>query len=90
MKSNLANVIVEVAKFLEKKVPNEEEMVKLLTHLSFDSMKTNPAVNYANNESKYHFLRKGIVGDHKNHMSEEIEKQFDEWIIANDKDKIFF
>ena len=29
------------------------------------------------------FVRKGIVGDHKNEMSEEIIKRFDEWMAAS-------
>ena len=29
------------------------------------------------------FVRKGIVGDHKNAMSEELIKRFDEWMAAS-------
>lgn len=59
-------------------------MEKLLKHLSFSSMKENPVNNFVNND-KGSFIRKGIVGDYKNHMSPEMEKQFDKWIEENNK-----
>jgi len=50
--------------------------------LSFDSMKNNTAVNNEsitaeNNDIK--FMRKGIVGDYKNHLTDEHMKMFKEW-----------
>ena len=36
------------------------------------------------------FIRKGIVGDHKNVMSDETIKRFDEWIAAGSSFKTSF
>ena len=32
------------------------------------------------------FIRKGVVGDWKNHMSDELSHKFDEWIEVNSKE----
>lgn len=85
MQSDLRSVILQVASFLDKTV-TEDQIEKLLAHLNFESMKNNDAVNYEafyrDNPIKH--MRKGIVGDHKSIMSEEIIKEFDEWIDRND------
>lgn len=36
-------------------------------------------------KSGTHFIRKGIVGDHKNHMSPQMIERFDKWIEENTK-----
>lgn len=85
MKSDLRSVIINVARFLDKAL-TEEQIEKLLVHLDFDSMKDNSAVNYEAiyRGTSFKQMRKGIVGDHKNMMSEDIIKEFDEWIAKND------
>jgi len=80
------------AKLLGKSL-TDAEMQGVLHHLSFESMKTNPAVN--NDEitdyltqihgeaRKSHFIRKGKVGSWKEELSPEIIKKLDDWIAKN-------
>ena len=48
--------------------------------------------NQLSNENRptTEFIRKGIVGDHKNVMDEETIKKFDEWIAAGSTYKSTF
>ena len=91
MKTDLASVIRKVGSFLEHPVP-EDKIPSLVEHLSFDKMKENKAVNkdefvqasrnifeYKNKAEKVVFMRKGEVGDWKNHFTPELEKKFEEW-----------
>lgn len=62
-------------------------------HLSFESMKNNPSVNYEDivgNMRKMHgkvhdskFMRKGKVGSWKDEMTPEMIQKLDEWSLAN-------
>lgn len=68
-------------------------MDKFKNHLSFESMKNNPSVNYEvlvdlNKKFKLvdaegSFMRSGTVGNYKGVMSPEIIKEFDKWISKN-------
>jgi len=68
-------------------------MGRLLDHLSFESMRTNPYVNYdeitetltkaRGNERKTHFMRKGEVGSWKEELSPESITKFNVWINQN-------
>lgn len=89
MKADLSGQINLVANFLGKQL-TEKEVEKLAEHLSFDSMRKNPAVN-AEQEIKemrnkgkvdenMHFMRSGIVGKYKSEMSPQMIENFDEWI----------
>ncbi|XP_077289159.1 luciferin sulfotransferase-like [Arctopsyche grandis] len=89
MKRDLPSIIRKAAAFLDKQV-TDEQIGKLCEHLSFKSMKNNPAVNLepiiekTNGKSyleqtKLRFIRKGEIGDWKNHMSEEMSQRFDDW-----------
>jgi len=81
------------------KSPPEMEIQRLVDHLSFQSMKSNPAVN--NDEStellarlhgqerKTHFIRKGKVGSGKEELSAESIRRLDEWISKNSIDGIW-
>lgn len=94
MKKDLKSVILKVAKFLEKTL-TEQDVNKLLDHLSFDSIKLNPFINVqpiknTKTGPNDQLVRKGIVGDHKNHMSLEMIKEFDEWTKKNNKNNIMF
>lgn len=92
MKADLASVIREVAKFLEKEL-TEEQIEILAKHLSFESMKKNNAVNgedsleYLRKNNLVNvdgsFIRAGKVGKYKEELSPEIIKQFDAWIKKN-------
>ncbi|KAF2893634.1 hypothetical protein ILUMI_12535 [Ignelater luminosus] len=92
MKSELPSVIKVVAQFLNKEL-NEHQIQLLCNHLSFQSMKTNPAVNFEERVARIRsmnlvvkdgdFIRAGIVGKYKEELSPELIKQFNEWISKN-------
>ncbi|XP_034102120.1 sulfotransferase 1E1-like [Drosophila albomicans] len=84
MKKDLRKVIDDLSKFLNKTV-TEQQMERLLKHLSFEEMKKNPTTNhrweYAQvqhpNRGKevHNFIRCGKIGGHKEEMKpEQIEK----------------
>ncbi|XP_018018991.1 luciferin sulfotransferase isoform X2 [Hyalella azteca] len=84
MHADLVGAVVRVAKYLEVPVP-EDQLPEIVEHLSFRNMKDNPATN---NESimdglventGVKFMRKGIVGDHKNVLSVDQLKMFQVW-----------
>ena len=76
-----------IARFLNKDLTSTETQM-LSEHLSFESMKANPATNMkdvpAYKQEISEFLRKGQVGDWKSHMSQEqsdyIDKMYEERI----------
>jgi Sulfotransferase domain len=89
----LRAAVTRTATFLNKKL-TEEGMLAMLDHLSFQSMKNNPAVNLepvleyrkttmteeqAPSLQAPAFIRKGVIGDWANHMTPEMAKKFDEW-----------
>jgi len=91
MKKDLTSVIRRVSSFLGKPVP-ENKISSLVDHLSFDKMKSNKAVNKEelvkasqkeikddNKTDAAVFMRKGEVGDWKNHLTPELEKKFQKW-----------
>lgn len=89
MKKDLKSVVLKVAKFLDKTL-SDDEMEKLLHHLSFNSMKDNPHTSYEvttkdDTVPKGRFIRKGIVGDFKNIMTPELIEKFDKWIEEKNK-----
>lgn len=89
---DLKSVIKKTAKFLGKHL-TEEQISKLLAHLSFESMRTNPYVNYDEItdkltsihgvERKTHFMRKGKVGSWREELSPESVGKLDAWIEVN-------
>ncbi|XP_046383783.1 luciferin sulfotransferase-like [Ischnura elegans] len=101
MKKDLPSVVGKVCKFLDKKMPSDEDLKALCNHLSFDSMKANDAVNYEclvekkRSSTDQHFMRKGKVNAWKEEMSPEDVKRFDDWIEKNlnkldSETKVFF
>jgi len=94
MKKDLKGAIRQVASFLDKRL-TAEQVAALEDHLSFSSMKKNPALNLepilammekpcakeANPDET--FIRKGTVGDWKNYMSEELSAKFDKFTEEN-------
>ncbi|XP_058454540.1 luciferin sulfotransferase [Malaya genurostris] len=90
MKRNLPTVIRDCARFMDiDRDLKEEEIVRLCDHLQFDRMQKNPAVNMEplmqnsaqiDTNGSVKFIRKGAIGDWKNHMSDELSERFDTWI----------
>ena len=91
-------MIRKVSTFLGKTF-DDQQIATLTEHLSFSSMKLNPAVNYeyfvdfANNTKLYgdfkvegSFIRSGTTGQWKTAMSEETIQIFDEWTEEKLKD----
>jgi estrone sulfotransferase len=90
---DLEGVIRKTATFLGKTL-TEPDVRKLSEHLSFKNMKKNPSVNLEPIMAKKNgpdflqttelsFLRKGEVGDWKNHMTPDMASQFDAWTEKN-------
>jgi len=87
MKSDLAGVVSRVATFLGKTL-SPKQTADLLEHLSFNNMKANSAVNKDDflesvsaktGMEKGQFLRKGEVGDWRNHLTEEQVSRMAAW-----------
>lgn len=94
LKQDLPGVIERVAKFLDKEI-TQEQIDKLADHLSFESMKNNPAVNYDwlvklsklyKPDKNNSFMRAGQVGGYKAAMSEEMIERFEKWTTEHTKD----
>lgn len=85
-------MIRKTADFLGKQLKSDEVDI-LKDHLSFASMKTNPAVNYEeavelNKKLKLiqadgQFMRSGQVDQWKEKMSGEVIERFDKWTVEN-------
>ncbi|KAF2902890.1 hypothetical protein ILUMI_03295 [Ignelater luminosus] len=92
MKADLPSTIKVVAKFLNKEI-SEEQVHLLCNHLSFQSMKKNPAVNFEDRIARIRsmnlivkdkaFIRSGTVAKYKEELSPETIAKFDEWIKQN-------
>ena len=86
MKANPQKVIKEVASFLDIRV-TPEQLEAVASATSFEAMKANPATNYSHWDAyglrvkdECEFMRKGQVGDHKNHLDGEMQNNIDDWI----------
>lgn len=95
LKRDLKSNIRKIANFLEKSL-TDKQVDTLAEHVSFKSMKENPAVNlkpiidFKNGPNYFErtgkcFIRKGEIGDYKNCMNEELIEKFDKWILENSK-----
>lgn len=83
MKEDIRSVINKIAQHLGKTV-SEEEMKTLVKHLDIDNFRENNSVNKSQ-EMRHQgdgpsFIRKGIVGDWRNHFTLEESKAWDTWI----------
>ncbi|XP_017836636.2 sulfotransferase 1E1-like [Drosophila busckii] len=90
MKSNLRGVVEDLCQFLNKTV-TEQQMERLLKHLSFEEMKKNPTTNHRwehaqrpkpnnNNKEVYNFIRRGKVGGYKDVLSPQLIDKANEYI----------
>ncbi|KAK5638114.1 hypothetical protein RI129_012409 [Pyrocoelia pectoralis] len=93
MKNDLPSVIRKVAQFLGRNI-DEDHIDKLTKHLSFDSMKKNPAVNLQPLLDTFAlphnlmmdegaFIRRGIVDGYKSEMTMEQIQKFKKWTREN-------
>ena len=82
MKRNTAGAVRKIADFAGYREVKPEVIEKIAKLSSFESMKSNPAANHSwsahlRNPDEPAFLRKGMVGDWKNHFSAEQSAEFD-------------
>uniref|UniRef100_A0A1A9WQI9 Sulfotransferase domain-containing protein n=1 Tax=Glossina brevipalpis TaxID=37001 RepID=A0A1A9WQI9_9MUSC len=93
MKKDLASVIKDVCHFLDTHI-NNEQLGHLVNHLSFEEMQRNPSCNHTKEFEflrnaagqgleNFTFLRRGIVGSHRDELSVNVIQEFDEWIENN-------
>jgi len=89
MKADPQKVISQIAKFLQVDV-SSEKLTKITHETSFGAMKANPNTNYKHwddfglrNPNESEFMRKGQVGDYKNHFDQDLNEITDVWIETN-------
>ncbi|KAI5943708.1 Sulfotransferase 2B1 [Manis javanica] len=84
MIKDLRSSILKVCKFLGREL-SKEDMDAVVTQATFENMKSDPRANYENalikrpeiRRTHGHFLRKGTIGDWKNHMTVAQNERFD-------------
>ncbi|XP_007940999.1 sulfotransferase 1E1-like [Orycteropus afer afer] len=82
LQEDIRKEIIKLINFLGKK-PSEELVEKIVHHTSFEEMKNNPSTNYTALPEEYMnhkvspFMRKGCVGDWKNHFTVALNERFD-------------
>ncbi|EAT42081.1 AAEL006327-PA [Aedes aegypti] len=93
MKKDLKSTVFKVCSFFNKTY-TEDQIQQLCKHLSFDSMKNNPSVNYDHlvkqmlmlsnrlherDDADRKFIRKGEVDGWKSDLTEDLANKIDEW-----------
>lgn len=87
MQKDLSSVVRHIAEFLGRSL-NEEQVNEITRHCSFENMKKNSAVNYTwlkeqgMAQTGVEFMRKGKVGDWREHLSDKIIAKLDD-IVSN-------
>ncbi|KAM6185193.1 amine sulfotransferase-like [Rhynchocyon petersi] len=93
MKKDLRKSVLKICSFLEKEL-SDEDVDAVVKQATFQNMKNNPQANYDNilkndigqRKSDGHFLRKGTIGDWKQHMTVEQSERFDKVFQEKMKD----
>lgn len=81
MKKDQKGVIEELIEFLNHPL-TEEKIEALVDHVKFENMQKNQSTNVIKSGDKQ-FIRKGKVGDWKNHFDEKSNEEFEAWILEN-------
>ena len=81
MKKDQKGVIDELIEFLNHPL-TEEKIEALVDHVKFENMQKNQSTNAIKSGDKQ-FMRKGKVGDWKNHFDEKSNEEFEAWILEN-------
>ena len=84
MKADQKGIVEELIDFLKHPL-SEEKIESLVDHVKFENMKKNPATNLFQSGDKQ-FIRKGQIGDWKNHFDEAGNEKFETWILENIKE----
>lgn len=82
MKKDLIKIIRETAAFIGYHM-TEYKILKLDDHLYIDNFREVITEAFNGDESMRGFIRKGKVGDWKNHFTAENVKIWDKWIADN-------
>ena len=83
MKKDIKKEVLDTCKFTGNTL-TPEKLEDLLAHISIGSMKNNRSVNIPKSpNNRGDFIRKGVVGDHKNFFSESRENKWNAWIKEN-------
>ena len=83
MKADLGKVIDNLQEFLGTPTLDKDQKTALMDYLSIDNFRKNTAVNKEHEipgKEKGSFIRKGIVGDHKNYFDQEMLEEWDKWL----------
>jgi len=96
LKKNFEDEVNKMCQFLNRSPPNSRQMKLLKEHCCFNSMKTNPSVNYSDwkelglwKEGEAEFMRKGVVGDWINHFNGRQTDIFNKTIMSSEAVKSF-
>ncbi|KAG8182716.1 hypothetical protein JTE90_026169 [Oedothorax gibbosus] len=88
LKLDLRGMVLRLCDFLERPL-SDEAVDAVVRHCTFESMKTNKMVNREQlpiadlfDMTKSKFMRKGIIGDWKNHFTPEQSSAFDDLCAA--------
>ena len=80
MKKDQKGVIEELTEFLDHPL-SEAKIDALVEHVKFENMQKNKSTNFQSGDRQ--FIRKGQVGDWKNHFDAKGNQEFENWILEN-------
>ncbi|XP_072913550.1 amine sulfotransferase-like [Hemitrygon akajei] len=87
LKKDLRATIQKICNFVGRQL-DDEQLENVMKYSSFNEMKTNPKANYEDipKKEKGTFLRKGMIGDWKNHFTVAQSERFDKIFQERMKD----